>query len=51
MAKAQAGSSADAARTFYPGQAQQLYDLLPGEKAIIGFGADDGADHLLGRRP
>jgi hypothetical protein len=89
MAKAQAGSSADAARTFafrskpygqdnpfdlftevrkyqvrdvvgqirtpmlvlnpeheqfYPGQAQRLYDLLPGEKAIIGFSAAQGAD-------
>lgn len=28
---------------FWPGQPRQLYDLLPGEKEIIGFGPADGA--------
>jgi hypothetical protein len=29
---------------FFPGQARELYDLLPGEKEIIGFGPADGAN-------
>ena len=29
---------------FWPGQPRQLYDLLPGEKQIIGFGPADGAN-------
>ncbi len=29
---------------FFPGQPQQLYDLLPGEKEIIGFSQAQGAD-------
>jgi hypothetical protein len=29
---------------FFPGQAQQLYDALPGEKQIIHFTADQGAN-------
>ena len=29
---------------FFPGQARQLYDLLPGEKEIIGFTQADGAN-------
>ena len=29
---------------FFPGQPRQLYDLLPGEKQIIGFSQAQGAD-------
>jgi hypothetical protein len=29
---------------FWPGQAQQLYDALPREKALLKFTAADGAD-------
>jgi hypothetical protein len=29
---------------FFPGQPRQLYDLLPGEKEIIGFSQAQGAD-------
>jgi hypothetical protein len=29
---------------FFPGQARQLYDLLPGEKEIIGFSQAQGAN-------
>jgi len=29
---------------FFPGQPRQLYDLLPGEKAIIGFTRAQGAN-------
>jgi len=30
---------------FYPGQAQQVYDLLPGEKTIMEFTRANGANH------
>jgi hypothetical protein len=29
---------------FFPGQPRQLYDLLPGEKEIVGFGQAVGAN-------
>jgi len=29
---------------FFPGQPRELYDLLPGEKAIIGFTQAQGAN-------
>lgn len=29
---------------FRPGQSRQLYDKLPGEKALIGFTEAEGAD-------
>jgi hypothetical protein len=29
---------------FFPGQPRQLYDLLPGEKGIIGFSQAQGAN-------
>ncbi|PWI45062.1 dipeptidyl aminopeptidase [Streptomyces sp. ICBB 8177] len=29
---------------FFPGQPRALYDMLPGEKSILGFSRDQGAD-------
>jgi hypothetical protein len=29
---------------FWPGQARELYDKLPGKKALISFTAEEGAD-------
>jgi hypothetical protein len=41
MATAQANADDE---QFFPGQPQQLYDLLTGEKAIIGFAQNEGAN-------
>jgi hypothetical protein len=29
---------------FWPGQPKELYDKLPGEKALVPFTTDEGAD-------